>query len=360
MASSKHGAFFYIERILEIGRPAPIERLEHTMRALVTGATGMIGPALVNRLLAEGWNVRILVRRSFDPEFFAAPVERLNGDVADAHSLRPAMEGIDVVFHLAAKLHLNNPSPNQSQEYRRINVDGAMNVAVTAVDVGIKRMVHFSTVSVYGPSYGLAPYTETSPLNPQSLYAETKMQSEAGILNIFKGNPRSSAVVLRLAAVYGPRLQGNYRTLVKALQHGFFCPVGNGQNRRTMIYIDDLVRAAILAAEHPKAAGMVFNITDGEIHTLNEVLKAIACALGKTPPRFHFPSEPMQAFSAIVDRFTNSLRLPAPKLRLLVDKMMEDVAVSGDKFCRQLSFHPRYDIKHGWQAALSNRKKRSG
>lgn len=327
------------------------------MRALVTGATGMIGPALVNQLLRDDWKVRIIVRRSFDPRLFTKSIEGINGNIADAHSLRPIMEDVDVIFHLAAKLHLNNPSLRQSQEYHRINVDGAMNVAEAAVGAGVKRMVHFSTVSVYGPSYGLAPYTESSPLQPQSLYAETKMQSEEGILKIFEGNHRSSVVILRLAAVYGPRLQGNYRTLVKAIQRGLFYPVGNGQNRRTMIYIDDLVRAAILAAEHPKAAGMVFNVTDGEIHTLKEVLKAIACALGKRPPRFHLPGGPMQAVSAIVDRFTESLRLPAPKLRLLVDKMMEDVAVSGEKLSRRLSFRPRYDIEQGWQAALRTRKR---
>jgi len=322
------------------------------MRALVTGATGMIGPALVDRLLLEKWGVRILARHAFDPALFAGPVERFSGDIVNFESLRPAMDGVDVVFHLAAKLHLNNPSPKLAQEYRRINVDGAMNVARAALDAGVRRMVHFSSISVYGPSYGAAPFVETSALNPQSLYAETKIQSEEGIRKIFQGSPRSSSVILRLAAVYGPRLQGNYRTLVKAIRHGLFLPIGDGQNRRTMIYIDDLVQAAILAAIHPGAAGATFNVTDGMIHSLNEVVAAIAHALEKTPPRLHLPGRPVQKMTDLADRLSEILHLPASKLRPLVDKIMEDVAARGDALCRQLAFHPRYDLKGGWQAAL--------
>jgi len=330
------------------------------MRALVTGATGMIGPALVNQLLAKNWTVRILVRSGFDPKLFEATVERVVGDITDYHSLRPAMEDVNIVFNLAAKLHINNPSADQADQYQRINVDGAVNVARAACEANVERLVHFSTISVYGPSQiETPPYREESSLNPKSFYAITKMQSEEGVLETFRKDKPSSAVILRLAAVYGPRLQGNYRTLVKALKRGLFCPVGSGQNRRTMIYIDDLVRAAILAAEHPKAAGAVYNVTDGKIHTLNEVLHAIACALGKKPPGVHLPGRPVQAFSALVDHFTKSLRLPVPSLRLLVDKMMEDVAVRGDKIYRDLSFIPRYDLEDGWQAALGCLSKRT-
>ena len=324
------------------------------MRALVTGATGMIGPALVNQLLDESWNVRILARHSFNPALFMAPVERFSSDIVDLDSLRPAMEGVDVVFHLAAKLHLNTPSPKLSQEYRKINVDGATNVARTALDAGIKRMVHFSTISVYGPSFGQAPHTEASPLNPQSLYAETKSQSEEGIRKIFQGGQRSSSfVILRLAAVYGPRLQGNYRSLVKALRLGLFRPIGSGRNRRTMIFIDDLVRAVLMAAQHPKAAGQVFNVTDGQIHTFNDVLNAMAGAMGKPPLSFHLPYKPMRTISAMTDHLSQTLRLPLPRLEPLVDKMIEDVAASGEKLRHELSFFPEYSLGEGWKMAIA-------
>jgi UDP-glucose 4-epimerase len=215
-------------------------------------------------------------------------------------------------------------------------------------------MVHFSTISVYGPSFGRLPFTEVSPLNPQSLYAETKQQSEEGIRKIFQDGPRSSSfVILRLAAVYGPRLQGNYRTLVKALRLGLFWPIGSGRNRRTMIFIDDLVRAALAAAQHPKAAGQVFNVTDGQIHTFNDVLTAMAGAMGKSPPSLFLPYKPMRTISVVTDQLTQTLRLPVPRLGPLVDKMIEDVAASGEKLMCDLSFYPQCDLGNGWKMALS-------
>jgi len=324
------------------------------MRALVTGATGMIGPALVNQLLLEGWETRIIARRDYASNLFVAPVENVFGDIRHLHSLDEAMKGIDVVFHLAAKLHINDPSPRIANEYDQINVTGAANVALAALKAGVRRMVHFSTIGVYGPSFGRTPYIENSALNPQSLYAQTKAESEQAVIKIFSGQSRSSATIVRLAAVYGPRMQGNYRTLVKAMRFGLFCPVGSGQNRRTMIYIDDLVRAAILTAVHPAAAGRVYNITDGNVYTLSDVLKTIADALGKRPPLFHLPYKPIRAISALADGVTQTFGLSAPRLGALVDKLIEDVAASGEKLQRELSFLPQYSLTDGWKKALAD------
>jgi len=323
------------------------------IRALVTGATGMLGPALVNQLLASGYHVRVFVRSPINAALLDSSVEVWPGDILDTRSIQQAMEGVNTVFNLAAKLHINDPSPDQADQYQRINVDGAMNVARAAIEANVGRMIHFSTINVYGPSQiGMTPHSEQSLLNPVSLYAASKIWSEEGILKTFRGRESSSAVILRLAAVYGPRLQGNYRVLVKALKRGLFWPVGNGRNRRTMIYIDDLARAAILAAEHPQAGGQIYNVTDGKIHTLDEVLRAISRAAGRTPPKFHLPRRPVQGLADIGDRIAKTMHLPMPSLRQLVDKLLEDTAVSGDKFCRDLSFHPQFDLWQGWHVAL--------
>ena len=108
---------------------------------------------------------------------------------------------------------------------------------------------------------------------------------------------------MRLGAVYGPRIKGNYERLTRALARHRFIPIGNGLNRRTLIYDKDVGRAAVLAVSHPAAAGRVFNVTDGEYHTLNEIIESICAALGRTPPRLSLPVVPVRFLAGIVEEY---------------------------------------------------------
>ena len=323
------------------------------MRVLVTGATGAIGPLLVAHLLDNGHQVRVLLRQSSLPQLLSKKVDIAQGDVRDPASLLDALDHIDVVFHLAAKLHINAPSKDLYNEYDQINVAGSANVAKAAVEKRVKRMVHFSTINVYGPSKTSSVlFDETTPVNPQSLYAKTKIEAEHAVLDILGHHPSSSAVILRLAAVFGPRMQGNYKTLVKALKYGFFWPIGTGDNRRTLVYIDDLLRGALLAAVHPNAQGKTYNLTDGQTHTLNQIVEAIACALDRRAPRFHIPESTALFLSAVADKALTCFGEPRERLQTLVEKLLEDVAVDGNKFCRDLVFTPQVSLKQGWQRAV--------
>src|SRR5690554_915924 len=116
--------------------------------ALVTGVSGTVGPTLVRHLLAAGHRVRVLLRSEPEAGLLSAEAEQMRGDVTDAASLIPAVEGVDVVFHLAAKLHINNPSPELAKEYHRVNVEGTRNVARAAREAGVRRFIHFSTINV--------------------------------------------------------------------------------------------------------------------------------------------------------------------------------------------------------------------
>jgi UDP-glucose 4-epimerase len=323
------------------------------MRVLVTGATGAIGPLLITHLLDHGHRVRVLLRHSSLPQYILKNVDVFQGDVSDEVSLLGALDHAEAVFHLAAKLHINAPSPDLYDEYNRINVTGSANVAKAVVENRVKRMVHFSTINVYGPSKpSSALFDESSPLNPQSIYAESKIKAEKAVLDILGHHPSSSVVILRLAAVYGPRMQGNYKTLVKALKYRLFWPIGRGDNRRTLIYIDDLLRGAHLAAVHPNAKSNTYNLTDGRIHTLNQIIEAIAYAVGHRAPRFHIPENSALFISDAADKVLDRLSQPRARFRTLVEKMLEDVAVDGNKICRDLGFTPRVSLKQGWQKAM--------
>lgn len=317
--------------------------------ALVTGATGAIGNTLVRQLLDKGYRVRVLVRRPLTLGALPECVEVVFGDVNDSHALDRATTSSDVVYHLASILHINNPSTAMHHEIRRTNVEGTRHVVEACQSAGVRRLVFFSTVSVYGCSTNDEVLDENSPLRPQSIYAETKCQAEQIVLSAKQsGSDKPLGVILRLAAVYGPRMKGNYARLVGALRGRWFLPIGSCLNRRTLVFDRDVASAALIAAEHQKAAGEVYNITDGRVHTLREILEAICAALGRQPPRYKLPAGPCGLMAGLVeDGFRIAGKTP-PFGRATIDKFLEDIAVSGKKVQRDLGFLPQFGLSAGW------------
>lgn len=314
--------------------------------ALVTGATGAVGPALVRRLVGNGYRVRALARKEPEQGLLPGAVEIFKGDISDGRSLDEAVAGADFIFHLAALLHINSPDPSMQNEYERINVDGTRRLVQAARKAGTGRMVFFSTINVYGSTPQGQIFDEETPLHPADYYSSSKASGEETVLNGME------AAVLRLAAVYGPRMKGNYRSMAAALRRGLFCPVGSGKNRRTLVFIEDVAAAALLAATHPEAAGKIFNVTDGEVHTLRRIIAAICRAQGKRYPLFSLPHGAALAGAAMIEDICRFCGAPAPLNRALVRKMVEEVAVSGAKLQEKLGFRPEYDLERGWKLAL--------
>jgi UDP-glucose 4-epimerase len=315
--------------------------------ALVTGATGAIGQVLVRKLLGQGYQLRVLVRHTLPLNGLPESVGVFQGDITDSHVLNAAATGADVIFHLAAKLHVNNPTPPLHEEYKRVNVEGTRRLVEAAQRAQVRRLILFSTINVYGPSQPGQILSENFPLHPDSWYAETKAQGEQIVLS---GLP---AVVLRLAAVYGPGMKGNYARLVRALARGLFVPVGNCSNRRTLVHVQDVVTAALLAAQHPAAAGQIYNVTDGHVHTLNEIIAAICQALGRRPPYLYIPVTMARLPAGLVEDALRIAGRQSPLGRFTIDKFIEDVAVHGDRIQTELGFRPAYDLEAGWQETIA-------
>lgn len=313
--------------------------------ALVTGATGAIGPILIRQLLDAGYRVRALIRRP-STDLFGGAVERVQGDLTDRGSLEQAVKDVDIVFHLAAKLHINNPSPTLRGQYEQVNVVGTQALAEAAKQAGVSRFIFFSTICVYGASEAGVIFDESTQPKPDTLYAETKYRAEQIVLDTLP------STVLRLAAVYGSHMKGNYPRLIKALKQGWFVSVGPGTNRRTLLYEEDVGRAALLAATHLVAEGQIFNVTDGKVHTFKEILVAICGALKRSPPRYYLPTTPIRlALAAVEESFRLVGRRPFVS-RALLEKLQEDIAVSGMKIQKELGFRPQFDLTAGWKESL--------
>jgi nucleoside-diphosphate-sugar epimerase len=319
---------------------------------LVTGATGAVGPRVVASLVEAGYRTRTI---SLDPPpagLWPEGVETRIGDITNPSVIQAAMQGIDAVIHLAALLHVVNPPPSLRAEYERINVGGTASVVEAARQAGVGRLVLFSTIAVYGGSAGKI-LTEDSLPRPDSFYAETKLAAERIVLAAKRADGGPMGTVLRLGAVYGSRIKGNYRRLLIALARGRFVPVGSESNRRTLVYDKDVGRAAVLAAVHPGAAGRIFNVTDGEIHTMQEIIGILCEALGRAPSRLKLPVGPTRRFAGILEDGARVFGLESPIVRATVDKYTEDVAVDGRRFCAQLGFVPRYDLASGWRETVA-------
>jgi UDP-glucose 4-epimerase len=310
---------------------------------LVTGATGTIGPFLVQRLLDQGYEVRVLLRRQPSPDLLHRSVQIFLGDITDSRILNKAAAGADVILHLAAKLHINDPDSANRKEYHRVNVEGTKRLVEAAQSAHISRLVFFSTINVYGPSQPGVLLDENSDTDPNSWYAETKLLGEQIAL---AGVP---TVSLRLAAVYGPRMKGNYLRLMHALRRGRFVMIGNGMNRRTLIHTYDVCSAALLAAEHPSAVGQIYNVTDGEVYTVQEILEAICRGLGKERPKLCLPVKLARFCTGVFEDVSKTFGLRSSISRAMIEKFMEQSAVSGEKIQRELGFRPEYDLWKGWQ-----------
>jgi len=321
------------------------------MNILVTGATGAIGPRVVSAMCDAGYRVRAFSIDEPSPGLFPPGVEIIAGDVTERAAVQSAMEGVDAVVHMAALLHIVNPPPELREKYEHVNVGGTKTVVEAALNSGVRRVILFSTIAVYGPADGRI-LDEASPARPETDYARTKLAAEQIVLNAEGPDGRPLGTVLRLGAVYGSRIKGNYERLTQALARHRFLPVGRGHNRRTLVYDRDVGDAAALVVSHPAAAGRIFNVTDGTFHTLNEIIESICSTLGRRPPRCFLPLGPTRFLIGLTEKGSVALGLKPLVTRGMLDKYTEDIAVDGSLLQRELGFSPRYDLKTGWEETV--------
>lgn len=319
---------------------------------LVTGATGAIGSRVVQVLNKAGSKVRTLSRNPPERGLFPEEVDVRIGDIVDAAGVRSAMRDVDVVVHLAALLHIVNPLVALRQEYQRVNLYGTATVVEAARQAGVRRIVYVSSIGVYGPSSDGRVLTEATEPRPDTFYAESKLAGENLVMAVRRPDGEPLGTVLRLGAVYGSRLKGNYYRLVKSLSAGRFIPIGRGLNRRTLIYDRDVAQAVLIAAHHPDAAGRIYNVTDGQFYTVDGIIKAICQALGRTPPRLFVPLAPLRFIISLLQDCAEYLGIRSPIIRATVDKYTEDIAVAGSRIQEELGFAPKYDLWTGWQETI--------
>lgn len=314
------------------------------MRVLVTGATGFIGARLVHRCLETGMTVRALARRNNAiesanaSELEEAGAEFLEVSVGDAEGLARALQDVDIVFHLAAAQH----EANVPDEYfRSINVEGTRNVLAAAEAAGVTRVVHGSTIGVYGWTAGEAA-NEESPLEPGNIYGVTKLEAEAVVAEFAERVP---IAVVRISETYGP---GDRRLLklFRGAERGVSLQIGDGQNLHHLIYIDDLIDGLLLAARDPRAARQTFVLAGEAPATSRAMLESVSRAMGLEPRIVRLPLSLLMFVAWGLETLLRPLGIQPPLHRRRMDFFRKSFVFEGNG-ASALGFKPRVALDAG-------------
>lgn len=241
------------------------------MKALVTGASGFVGTALCAELLARGHAIRAAVRR---PTPLGAGLDAvIVADAGPEADWSAGLRGIDVVFHLAAHVHARS---DDSRRVNAINVDGTRALAEQAARAGVRRMVFVSSIKVLGDEGVVTDRSAPAPAGP---YAASKLAAERALRTIEK-ETGLEVVVVRPPLVYGPGVKANFLALLSVVARRWPLPLGSVQNRRSLVFVGNLVDALVAAAAHPAAPGLTFLVTDGDDRSTPDLIRAVAASLG--------------------------------------------------------------------------------
>ena len=313
--------------------------------AFVTGATGCIGSALVSRLSGEGWRVVALVRNRERAVHLPKAVELVEGDLSNWERIAEAMRDCQTVFHLAAKVHASPNTP--LQEFKQVNVAGTQNVVAAAVENQVERFIYFSTVAVYGENNEIVD--ESKFPRPTTPYGASKLDAERIALTATE----LKSTVLRLPVVYGPRDQGNVAKLIEAIRRNRYFIVGDGQNLKSMVAVENVVDAALQVAGDERADGEIFNVTDGQPYSQEEIAATIAELLGKRRPA-KLPRWPLLMAGKAGDLVENLIGIALPITSDRVRKLSSNTVFSSAKIERELDFKPRVTLREGLAQAIKN------
>ncbi|MDD2809776.1 SDR family oxidoreductase, partial [Rhodoferax sp.] len=251
--------------------------ISHINKLLVTGSNGWVGRAACASIENRGWSVRAAVR--------STSVADLPDDVVQVGSVNnqthwaPALSGIHTVLHCAARVHvMTDTAQDPLSEFRKVNVDGTLNLARQASAAGVKRYIFMSSVKVNGESTRSGhSFTEADTANPQDPYAISKFEAEQGLRQI-AAVTGMEVVIIRPPLVYGPGVKANFAALMHAVQRGWPLPLGAAHNQRSLVALDNLVDFILTCATHPSAANQTFLVSDGQDLSTTELVRGMARA----------------------------------------------------------------------------------
>ena len=298
-----------------------------TKQILVTGASGFMGQATVNRLLNSKNKISIAVRGKcqVDPRVTGFLIDYISSET----NWENALAGVKVVVHLAAVAH--NKSDDLSY-INEVNVKGTLNLAQQAADSGVERFIFISSIGVLGNrTENDEFFDEDTKESPHSEYSQSKLDAEVELLKI-ASETSLEVVIIRPVLVYGVNAPGNFGKLVNLVNKVPMLPFGLCKNKRSFISIDNLVDFIMICIEHPKAKNEVFCISDGIDLSIKEFTNGIATSLNKRLIQFPMPSFIFNLVGLLTGKQDQ------------VDQLIGDLQINSSKARNILGWTPPYTM----------------
>lgn len=311
---------------------------------LVTGATGLLGSHIVEQLRRRNRSVRVLVRRSADLSWLQTQgVEVAYGDLTDRASIDAAMNGVECVYHAAARVGDWGPWP----DFQRITIDGSRNLFDAIEAASVARLIHISSISVYGHVNGEGlVFDESAPLGQNvhkwSYYTRAKVEVER---MLWDRKGRISFTVIRPSWLYGPRDRATIARMVGLVRSRKAKLLGDGENRLNMVYAGNVAEACILAADNPKSVHEAYNVSNDGVITPKSYYAMVAKTLGVPPITRQVPYAIAYRVAFVLECFGHLFRTSKPPMitRYAVWLMGRRAFFSAEKARKEL----------GWKSTMS-------
>jgi nucleoside-diphosphate-sugar epimerase len=304
-------------------------------RILITGANGFVGEHLCRYLGSKGYAVRAALRQHLPDWRLCEQVSV--GEIGEATEWGDALEGMNTVIHLAARVHVMQESEaDPLAAFRRVNLAGSIRLAHQAANAGIKRLIYLSSIKVNGERTHGKAFKADDPPSPEDPYGLSKWEAEQALQQIARQSGLE-LVILRPVLVYGAGVKGNLERLMAMIRRGLPMPLSGIANHRSLLGIENLLDFTQCCIDHPNASGEVFLVADGEDLSTPELIEKLANAMGCRARLFPVPL----ALLRLAGRLTG--RVP------MVARLTEDLQVDLAKNRALLGWAPAMKPEQGLQ-----------
>ena len=303
-------------------------------RVLITGANGFVGKPLCAELLLRGHTVRAALRAAGSS---VEPMEMVVVGAIDGETdWSAALAGIDVVIHLAARVHVMHESAaNPLDEFRSVNVAGTEQLARAAASSGVKRLVYVSSIKVNGEeTLSTRLYTEADAPAPQDPYGISKWEAEQALHRV-AAETGLEVVIVRPPLIYGAGVKGNFVQMLRVLAKGIPLPLASVSNLRSLVYIGNFVDALLKCATHPAAAGQTYLVSDGEDVSTPELLRQLGAAMGHPARLLPCPPSLLKLGGRMLGKANQ------------IDRLLGSLQVDSSKIRRELGWQPPFTLQEG-------------